>query len=103
MAGRNSRWYTSSFMSLLYPVLTHPHGSLRERALDPLAVERFLQAGPQLPHAPPLLRRLGLHHEADGDAVGAEGLDAPHLGLLEDAGAEVLVLPYAVCDGLDDR
>ena len=30
-----------------------------------------------------------LHHQPDGDAVGCEVLDAPHLGLLEDLAAHV--------------
>ena len=74
-----------------------------KRDLDALLVERLLDARTAAPAAPSTgrpawssrTRRMAM-------PSGAEALDAPHLGLLEDRGAHHLVVPDLVGRRLDD-
>ena len=84
-------------------LVAEPHGLLRERDLDAGGVERFLHPEPDLALDRPLHRRLGLDHQADGDAARAEVLDAPDLGTLHQFVATPFgVFPHLVGDPLDD-
>src|SRR5215217_7067908 len=76
-------------------------GHLLGRDLDAGLVEGDLEAGPELAGDLPLLQRAGLGDQPDPDAVRAELLDPPDLGLLEDLGRPALVHVQLVGDPLD--
>ena len=68
--------------------------SSRQRVADPAA---------QLAHDLELLGGAGLDQGAEGDAGGADALDAQHVGLLQDAARPLRVLPQLVGHGLIAR
>ena len=70
---------------------------------DAVGAEGLGEADAQLAHDPELGGRPGLDDQADRVALRGEGLDAPHLGRVEDVVGEVRVGRQVVGDLLDDR